>query len=243
LKLKCLVVDDEPLAREVLVQYIGDCPLLELLGTCPDAIEAGDYMRREHVDLIFLDINMPRLSGIRFLKTLTQPVQVIFTTAYPEFAPEGFESDAIDYLVKPFSFERFMKAVNKAAEWSEFRKSREFSKAEIQGDDREFILLRADKRVYKVDFDSIHFFEASGDYIKVHTRERTLVIHETIKNLLRQLPGDQFIRVHKSFIVSLAGIRLIEGNQVDVAGRLVPIGSVYKEELLDKLNRNVHDHK
>lgn len=242
MKLKCLVIDDEPLAREVLVQYISDCPSVELLQVCSDAIEAGEYLLTGKADLLFLDINMPRLSGIDFVKTLTQPVLIIFTTAYPEFASAGFESDAVDYLVKPFSFDRFIKAVNKASEWAEFRKSKEFAKAGHSGPEREFILLRADKKIYKIDFDNIHYFEAAGDYIKVHSRDKKLIIHETFRNLIKQLPGDQFIQVHKSYIVSLAGIRLIEGNQVDVNGHLIPIGLVYKDRLLEKLNTDSHDH-
>ena len=236
MKLKCLVIDDEPLAQDILVQYISDCPSLDLLQVCSDAIEAGEYLRSHQADLIFLDINMPRLSGIRFVKTLTQPLLIIFTTAYPEFAAEGFESDAVDYLLKPVSFERFIKAVNKAVEWAEFRKKKENAAEAVPGLNREFILLRADKKTYKIDFDDILFFESTGDYIKVHSRDKNLVIHETFKNLITQLPVHQFCRVHKSFIVSLAMIRLIEGNQVDVAGHMIPIGLVYKDGLLEKLN-------
>ena len=132
MKFKCLIVDDEPLAQDILVQYIGDCQSLELSKICSDALEAGEFMQSQPVDLIFLDINMPRLSGIRFVKTLNHPVLIIFTTAYPEFAAEGFEANAVDYLVKPFSFERFMKAVNKAIEWTEFRKKKETCKFRIQ---------------------------------------------------------------------------------------------------------------
>ncbi|MDP1621213.1 MAG: LytTR family DNA-binding domain-containing protein [Bacteroidales bacterium] len=241
MKVKCLVIDDEPLAQEVLVQYIGDCPSLELLQVCSDAIEAGECLRNFPVDLLFLDINMPRLSGIRFVKTLTQPVLVIFTTAYPEFAAEGFESNAVDYLVKPFSFERFMNAVNKAIEWKKFRNNKGNTANEQSGQDREFILFRADKRIYKIDFGDILYFESTGDYIKVNTRDKKLVVHETFKNLIMQLPGDQFVRVHRSFVISLAWIRMIEGNQVDVAGNRIPIGLVYKDGLLEKLNLKNHN--
>jgi DNA-binding LytR/AlgR family response regulator len=238
MKLKCIVVDDEPLAREVVVQYISDCPSLDLMKECSDAIEAGEYLNTHQTDLIFLDINMPRLSGVRFVRTLTQPVLIIFTTAYPEFAAEGFESNAVDYLIKPFSFERFMKAVNKAVEWAEFRKNKEQAGNGHSAMNQEFILLRADKKIYKLDFDDILYFESTGDYIKVHSREKNLVIHETFKNLISQLPGDRFIRVHKSFIVSIARIRLLEGNQVDISGHMLPIGLVYKDGLLEKLNIN-----
>ena len=236
MKLKCLVIDDEPLAQEILVQYISDCPSLKLLQVCSDALEAGEYLQTHQADLIFLDINMPRLSGIRFVKTLTQPLLIIFTTAYPEFAAEGFESNAVDYLLKPFSFERFLRAVNKAAELAEFRMNKENAREVPQALNREYILLRADKRIHKINFGDILFFESNGDYIKVHSRDKKLIIHETFKNLLTQLPDNLFIRVHKSYIVSFTLIRSIEGNQVDVSGHLIPIGLVYKDGLLEKIN-------
>ncbi len=239
MKLKCLVIDDEPLAQEVLVQYIGDCPALELLKVCSDAIEAGEFLRSTPADLIFLDINMPRLSGIRFVKTLTNPPLVIFTTAYPEFAAEGFESNAVDYLLKPVSFERFIRAVNKAAEWAEFRMKKEVVTLPPPAMNRDYILLRADKRIHKINFDDLLFFESTGDYIKVHSLDKKLVIHETFRNLITQLPENRFVRVHKSFIVSLSRIRLIDGNQVDVAGQMIPIGPVYKDGLLEKLNTKI----
>lgn len=236
MKLKCLIVDDEPLAQDILVQYVADCQALELSKVCSDALEAGEFLRSRPVDLVFLDINMPRLSGIRFVKTLNQPVLIIFTTAYPEYAAEGFEADAVDYLVKPFSFERFMKAVNKAIELAEFRRKRgNQQKTDLAGD-QEFILLRSDKKMFKINFDDILYFESMGDYIKVYCTDKKIIIHETIKNLVSQLPVYNFIRVHKSFIVSIKKIRVIEGNQVDVAGQKLPIGLVFKEELLTRLN-------
>jgi DNA-binding LytR/AlgR family response regulator len=237
MKLKCMIVDDEPLAQDILVQYTGDNPSLELSKVCSDALEAGEFLRSHPVDLIFLDINMPRLSGIRFVKTLNHPALIIFTTAYPEFAAEGFESNAVDYLVKPFSFERFMKAVNKAIEWAEFRKTKENLQEINSIQNHEFILLRSDKKIFKVNFDDIRYFESTGDYIKVFCADKKIIIHETIKNLINQLPVSQFIRVHKSFIVSIGKIRLIEGNQVDVAGQKIPIGLVFKDELLKRLNQ------
>jgi DNA-binding LytR/AlgR family response regulator len=241
MKLKCLVIDDEPLSQEVLVQYIGDCPSLELLHVCSDAIEAGEYLQSHEADLLFLDINMPRLSGIRFVKTLTQPVLIIFTTAYPEFAAEGFETSAVDYLLKPFAFDRFLKAVNRALEWNDFREQKKRA-TDINPDlNKDYILLRADKRIHKINYNDIMFFESTGDYIKVHLRDRKLIIHETFKNIMKILPEDRFIRIHKSFIVSLSGIRLIEGNQVDVAGQMVPIGLVYKDGLHKKLNMKNHN--
>ena len=236
MKLKCMVVDDEPPAQEILEMYIRDCPTLELVRICSDALEASEFLGSNHADLIFLDINMPRLSGIRFAKTLTRPVLIIFTSAYPEFAAEGFETNAVDFLVKPFSFERFMKAVGRAFEWSELRMKKENREEGGSGGFPGFILLRSDKKMFKINFDDILYLESAGDYIKVHTSERKLVIHETFKNLVTQLPQLQFIRVHRSFIVSIPRIRLIEGNQVDVAGQMIPIGMVYKEDLIRRLS-------
>jgi DNA-binding LytR/AlgR family response regulator len=236
MKLKCLIVDDEPLAQDILKEYAGNCQSLELLKVCSDAFEAGEFLQSHPVDLIFLDINMPRLSGISFVKTLNHPILIIFTTAYPEYAAEGFEANAVDYLVKPFSFERFMKAVNKAIEWAEFRKKKENPQDSDSIQNQEFILLRSDKKIFKINFDDILYFESVGDYIKVFCTDKKIIIHETVKNLISQLPLNQFIRVHKSYIVSVTKIRLIDGNQVDVAGQKIPIGLVFKEELLKRLN-------
>jgi DNA-binding LytR/AlgR family response regulator len=236
MKFKCLIVDDEPLAQDILVRYVGDSQSLELSRVCSDALEAGEFIRTHPVDLIFLDINMPRLSGIRFVKTLNHPALIIFTTAYPEYAAEGFEANAVDYLVKPFSFERFMRAVNKAIEWVEFRKKKENRQETDSLQKQEFILLRSDKKIFKINFDNILYFESIGDYIKVFCTDKMIIIHETVKNLVTQLPVNQFIRVHKSYIVSVTKIRLIEGNQVDVAGKMLPIGLVFKDELLKRLN-------
>jgi DNA-binding LytR/AlgR family response regulator len=237
MKLTCLIVDDEPLAQDILVKYIGDCHSLELSKVCSDSLEAGEFLLSHPVDLIFLDINMPRLSGIRFVKTLNHPALIIFTTAYPEYAAEGFEANAVDYLVKPFSFERFMKAVNKAIELAEFRKNKENPLDKDSVQNHNFILLRSDKKIFKINFDNILYFESIGDYIKVFCTDKKIVIHETIKNLVTQLPINQFVRVHKSYIVSIAKIRLIEGNQVDVAGDKIPVGLMFKEELLKQLSR------
>ena len=236
MKLKCLIVDDEPLAQDILVQYICDCESLELSKICSDALEAGEFLRSQPVDLIFLDINMPRLSGIRFVKTLNHPALIIFTTAYPEFAAEGFEANAVDYLVKPFSFDRFLKSVNKAIEWNEFRKKKGNQQDMDSIQNHEFILLRSDKKIFKINFDDILYFESIGDYIKVYCTDKKIIIHETVKNLVSQLPPNQFIRVHRSYIVSVTKIRLIEGNQIDVIGQKIPIGLMFKEELIKRLN-------
>jgi DNA-binding LytR/AlgR family response regulator len=235
-KIRCMVVEDEPLSQEILISYISAVPALELVQVCGDAIEATGVLRDTQVDLLFLDINLPKISGIRFLKTIATPPMVIFTTAYPEYAVEGFESDAVDFLVKPFPFERFVKAINKAAELSLLRTGRTAEKKQLTDTPAGFLLLRSDKRVHKVNLAEIRYLEATGDYIKVYLSDRCLVIHETFKNMIGHLPAAYFIRVHKSFIIPIQRICYLEGNQVRVDDKLIPIGLVYKEELMKRLN-------
>ena len=235
MKLRSLIVEDEPPAQEIIAKYIGDCGQLELVKICPDAMAALDLLRHESIDLIFLDINLPRLSGLNFLKTLDRSPMIIFTTAYPEYAVEGFEANAVDYLVKPFSFERFMKAVNKAIEKAHHSNNQ----AETQLSGRQdFILLRADKKLYKVLLSEILYIEATGDYLKVFYKDKHLLVHGTINGFLEKFHKGEFIRVHKSFIISVNQINYIEGNQIRIGSTFIPIGRSYKEELDRRLNTN-----
>lgn len=228
---KCIIVEDEPLAQNVLKKYIGEHPTLELIAVCNDALAAQPILNQQDIDLLFLDINLPKLSGINFIKTLLRPPLVIFTTAYPEFAVEGFELNAVDYLLKPFSFERFLKAVNKAFEkLSTTNQSNDGNKAA-------FIFLKADKKIHKVDLDSIHFIEAIGDYMKVVTDTGQLIINETMKKLQEELPVNSFIRVHKSFIISRNKIKFIEGNYVQVEDKSIPIGATYRNDVLASIDK------
>ena len=228
---KCIIVEDEPLAQNVLKKYVEEHPMLQLITICNDALEAQTILTQQNIDLLFLDINLPRLSGINFVKTLTRPPLVIFTTAYPEFAVEGFELNAVDYLLKPFSFERFLKAVNRAVEKLNAENStRETNKSG-------FIFLKSEKKIHKVDLNSIHFIEAIGDYMKVVTDTGQLIINETMKKLQDELPSDSFIRVHKSFIISRNKIRFIEGNYVQVADKSIPIGATYRNDVLTTIEK------
>jgi DNA-binding LytR/AlgR family response regulator len=225
---RCLVVEDEPLAQNVLKKYIGEHPLLELAAVCSDAVEAQQWLARQQAAIVFLDINLPRLSGISFLKSLSRPPLVIFTTAYPEFAAEGFELDAIDYLVKPFSFERFLKAVNKALEKLE-RKEPGNALAATS------IFIKADKKVYKVNLADILYIEALDDYVKVVTTQGHYLVHDTLKSLQEELPAEQFMRVHKSYIIASNKIVFIEGNYVKIGEKDVPIGASYREAVFARL--------
>lgn len=226
---RCLVVEDEPLAQNVLKKYIAEHPLLELAAVCADAPEAQQWLVRQQAAIVFLDINLPRLSGISFLKSLSRPPLVIFTTAYPEFAVEGFELDAVDYLVKPFSFERFLRAVNKALEKLE-RKEPGGALAPATS-----IFIRADKKVYKINLADILYIEALDDYVKVVTTQGHYLVHETLKSLQEELPAEQFMRVHKSYIIASSKIVFIEGNYVKIGDRDIPIGASYREEVFARL--------
>lgn len=217
--IRCLIVDDEPPAREVLESYIADLPKLQLVATCNNAVEALEWLDRESIDLIFLDINMPKLSGINFYKSLSTKPKVIFTTAYAEHAVEGFELEAVDYLLKPFSFERFIKAVNKV----------EIGQKEANSAD--FIMLKADKKNHKVNFDQISYFESIGDYVKVHLRDsKTLIISDTLRKLEEILPNT-FLRVHKTYIISIPHLEYVEGNQIKIGETKIPIGQSYRDKV------------
>ena len=229
--IRCLIIEDEPLAQNVLKKYIEDLPSLELVAICSDALEAQGIVQSKNIQLLFLDINLPKLSGINFLKTLPQPPAVIFTTAYPEFAVEGFELNAIDYLLKPFSFERFLKAVNKAS--AKTGQVTNVAAEEKNADD--FIFLKADKKVYKIDLEDILYAEATGDYAKVVTKDGQYIANTTLKKLLEELPSHRFLRVHKSYIISASKIKFFEGNYVKVGNTDIPIGAAYREEVFARL--------
>lgn len=215
--INCLILEDEPLAREVLEAYLKEFPDFHLLASCSRASEARSLMKSEKIDLLFLDINLPDNSGLNFYKSLTHKPQLIFTTAYPEFGVEGFELEALDYLLKPFSFERFQRALNKFTPSSKIKE--------------DFIMLKADKRRHKVNYQSICYFEAVGDYVKVILeKNENLIISERLKNLEADLPKD-FVRCHKSFIIALSKLRYIEGNQLKIGDRMIPMGPSYRDQL------------
>lgn len=219
-----MIIEDEPVSQELLRRYISELPELELAAICSNAIAAGEELRKTKVDLLFLDVNMPKMSGPDFYASLIDPPAVIFTTAYPEFAVTGFELNAVDYLVKPFPFERFVKAVGK---FLDQRKTKGLS----------YIILQADKKTYKIDLSDIELIEAMGDYAKVKTKGNTLIVHQTLQKFADQLPAELFKRIHKSFIISISKLQYIEGNVAVVAAQKVPIGQTYRSEFLGKLSK------
>lgn len=224
--IKYLIIDDEHLAHDVIKGYCDMLPNLELQKSCYDALEAFQYLNEHEVDLIFLDLNMPKLTGFEFLKTLTNPPKVIVTTAYSEFALDGYELNIVDYLLKPFSFDRFLKAVNKAISTTAKSQPAVNPGTEPAGSNR--IFLKGDKKYTQIVVDDILYIEASGNYAKVITKEETITTRDKISNLLSTLPEHDFLQVHKSFAVAIKHIKSIEGNRISIEDHIIPIGKVYK---------------
>ncbi|MCD4725336.1 MAG: LytTR family DNA-binding domain-containing protein [Bacteroidales bacterium] len=233
MEIKCLIVDDEILAQDVIEKYILATPTLKLAGKCDNAIEAITFLHNNKVDLMFLDLNMPEMGGLEMLKTLSRPPKVIFTTAYSEYALESYEYGAVDYLLKPIKFERFMKAINKLVE--QFTVS--MQEVSSQDDDNSSIFIKEDQITYQLKTATILYIEAYGNYLKVHTPDKTYVIRETMHEMQNLLPEKEFIRVHKSYIVSLAHIESIMGNRISIKGEEIPVGEIYKLSLKERINK------
>lgn len=230
-KLNCIIVDDEPLAQDVIERYIHNINELALLKKCSNALEAFEVLHTEPVDLMFLDISMPVISGIDFLRSLRKAPAVIITTAYPDYAVQGYELDVMDYLVKPISMERFMKAVNKVIE----RYTAPPSNTKKQTVRVDYMFVKSDQKLIKIKFADIEYIEGMKDYVKIFTRERMIVTLHTMKFFEANLPANEFARVHKSYIINLDSIKSIAGNEVELQKQKLPIGSSYKENLLSKI--------
>lgn len=230
--MKYLIIDDEHIAHKIIMEYCEMLPHMQLQKNCYNALEALEYLNTHQVDLIFLDLNMPKLKGFEFLKTLSSPPKVIVTTAYSEFAIDGYELNIIDYLLKPFSFERFLKAVNKVIGSSVTTK--QSSSEEIDTIDNK-IFLRQNKSYIQVDLNSILYIEASGNYTQVVTTEDTIAIREKISDMIETLPENRFIQVHKSFAVATKHIKIVEGNRIFIGDHIIPIGKLYKTNIIQLL--------
>ena len=228
-----IIVDDEPLAQEILETYIAKFPALHLVAKCNNAIEAFETLKNTAVDLMFLDIQMPQISGLEFLKTLSKPPKVIFTTAYSEHALESYELGVVDYLLKPISFERFAKAANKA-----IAQDTEQGLSSTTESKANFIFVKSDKKLIKVLFEEIYYIEGLKDYVILHTPNGRLVTLQTMKSLESKLPTKIFMRSHRSYIINLQKIDVLEGNMVYINKKSLPIGKNYKEDLLKIINHN-----
>ena len=229
--LKCLIIDDEPLARKGLKEYVSEVEGLELLGEFEHPLKAMDILSTAHIDLLFLDIQMPKITGIDFMKSLQQKPMVIFTTAYPQYAVEGFELDAVDYLLKPFSFERFLKAVMKAKRLADKRQSTE----PIAEADDDHIFIKADQKLVKIFFADIIFAEALQNYVAIQTTQKKYISYLTFKSLVDALPAKLFMQTHKSYLVSTKKVERVEEGEAIIAPYRIPISRNMKEEVLKRL--------
>lgn len=228
---RCLVVDDEPMARDVLRRYIEKLPALQLAGECSNAIDALVFLQNNHVDVIFLDIRMPELLGTEFVQSLRNPPKIIFTTAFKEYALDGFELDAVDYLLKPIRFERFLKAVNKA-----FPKRNNESLNDIPVLDKkngtDFIYLRIDRKLVKIILSDILYIESARDYVKVFTKDKSYITRQTISSIEAMLRGNEFVRIHRSFIIAVDKIKSFNNELVEIGGKELPIGKLYRNNFV-----------
>ncbi|WP_114792998.1 LytTR family DNA-binding domain-containing protein [Niabella yanshanensis] len=232
--IRCLIVDDEPLARDVIRRYISEISTLELVGECANAIQAFTALQQQPIDLLFLDIRMPQLNGNDFLKALKNPPKVIFTTAFSEYALEGYELDVVDYLVKPIPFERFLKAVNKAYHFTDIRPVTRPVVEEKRSES--FVYFRVDRKMVKVMLGDILYIESMKDYVKIFTKGAMIVTKQPISSVEEMLPEQDFIRTHRSFIVSVQKITSYTQELLEVDKTEIPIGKLYRNEVMKVLD-------
>ena len=234
MKTHCLVVDDEPLAIEVIASHIGKMESLELTASCRNAVEAFEILKSKKIDLLFLDIQMPGMKGTDFLKTLRNPPKVIFTTAYREYAIESYELDVVDYLLKPISFERFFKAVTK---YFQANPGEILVYKDRNGNiNSSYVYVRANKKVHKVMLSDILFIESIKDYLTIHTKARNITARHTITSFEERLPETDFIRIHRSFVVSMNQITGFTANTIEIGDKELPIGRNYRQSVFKALN-------
>lgn len=231
--IRCIAVDDEALARKLLKTYIDQVPHLELVGQCKNPMEALTILQSEQVDLMFLDIQMPQITGVSFLKSLQQKPYVVFTTAYEKYALEGYALDVVDYLLKPFSFERFFQAVNKVT-------TRIQPKSAIQElpnttPTKDYILAKSEHRIHRLKFQDINYIQSMGAYVQYHTDKERIMSLNTMKKLEKELPINQFMRIHKSYIINLDKIEVWEGNMLVIGKAKLPIGASYRDKVMKRL--------
>ena len=230
MSITCIIIDDEPLARKGLKEYVTDVDFLNLIGEFDNPLKAAELISRGEVQLLFLDIQMPKITGLEFFKTLQNAPPVIFTTAYPQYALEGFEVNALDYLVKPISFDRFLKAAMKAREYYEVRETNEKEKATT-----DYFFIKTDNKLVKILFEDVLFVEALQNYVTIHTLLKKHMTYLTFKSVEEYLPADKFLKVHKSYIVAASKVDSIEGNDIRIGQQHIPISRNQKDEVMEKL--------
>jgi DNA-binding LytR/AlgR family response regulator len=229
----CIIVDDEPIAREILENHLSKINTIKVIASCKNAIEAFNEINSNSIDFIFLDINMPEISGLSFAKSINNNIKIIFTTAYREYAVEGFDLQAVDYLLKPISFERLLQAVNKYLGENALQILEKSN--EIFQEKSDFIFVRADRKMIKINFSEINYIESFSDYLKIYLNDKTIVTRETISSLEAKIPKTDFIRVHRSFIVSITKINSFTNEFIEINKKAIPISRSYKKDVLFRL--------
>lgn len=232
-KLSCIIVDDEPIARKILQEFTEQVPYLDLIGTFESAMKAEEFLKGNQPDIIFLDIEMPKLSGLQMLKRVHVESLVIVTTAFPQYALDGYELDIIDYLLKPFALNRFLKAVQKAKDFYEMK--RQSGNTQLPS----YIFIKSEKRIEKVELSEILYAEVLGNYITIYTDRKAIVAYLTMKSLEGQLPPDDFIKIHQSFLVNRCKIESLEGNDLKVGSKSLPISRNYRESVTSLINQRL----
>ncbi len=231
--ISCIIIDDELIAREVIQAHLSKIPTVKVVGNFSNAMDAFNFLLEDTVDLIFLDINMPEISGISFAKSINEKIKIIFTTAYRDYAVEGFELQAVDYLLKPISFDRLLKAVSNFFEIS----SRLHADDKLIVERNDFMFVRSDRKMLKVDFDLIHYVESYSDYLKIHLTDKTIVTRMTISAVEAKLPSEKFLRIHRSFIIAISSISSFTNEEIVVNNEHLPISRSYKKEVLGVLEK------
>lgn len=231
--ISCLIVDDESIAREVIETHLSKMNNIIIVDSCSNAVDAFNVISNTTIDLVFLDINMPQISGIAFAKSINSDIKVIFTTAYRDYAVEGFELKAVDYLLKPISFERLQKSVNTYFDvYSKLNDN-----LSITADISDFIFVRSNRKMIKIDFESIIYIESYSDYLKIHTSDKTIITRETITAIEVKLPKSQFLRIHRSYIIALKYINSFTNEQITINRKSLPISRSYKNDVLQFLQK------
>ncbi|WP_336069175.1 LytTR family DNA-binding domain-containing protein [Mesoflavibacter sp. CH_XMU1404-2] len=231
--ISCIIVDDENVAREIIASHLSRIENIEVIAQCKNAIEAFNFINNNAVDLIFLDINMPEISGIAFAKSINKNNKIIFTTAYRDYAVEGFSLQAVDYLLKPISFERMLQAINRYFEVS----TQQIETQSQPSETNDFIFVRSDRRMLKITFKDIIFIESLSDYLKIHLKDQSIITRETISAIEAKLPQKDFLRIHRSYIVNLASIESFTNEEMIVNGKALTISRSYKKDVITKLER------
>ncbi len=224
MKIKCIIIDDEPLAIKVIQSYLLEFPNIDLIGTYKNPVEALNTIEKNKIDIVFLDIHMPKMSGLDFIRNIESKPHFVITTAYREYAVESFDLDVLDYLVKPIPFSRFLRSINKLTQ--QVYKDQNIHSEKNQFD-KSFIFLKVNKKLIKVKFEDIYYIESLRDYIKVFTRSGDYLVHKSLTGITEELPKNQFLRIHRSFTIALDKIDAVEGNSVQITNKRIPIGRKY----------------